>query len=102
MKKNKKYPHGFVGCGKMAEIILRVLLENQRVKPRGVLVSRRNGRELKKIARRLGVDTTTANFEVARSSQIVWLGVKPFQAGEVLGEIKTGLKPGTSIVSMMA
>lgn len=102
MKKNKKYQHGFVGCGKMAGIILRVLLENQRVKPRDVLVSRRNNLELKKIARDLRVVTTIHNSEVTASSQIVWLGVKPFQAREVLDEIKADLKRGTPIVSMLA
>jgi pyrroline-5-carboxylate reductase len=102
MKKNKIYQHGFIGCGKMGQIILQALLKNQRVKACDVLVSRRNKAELKKIRARFKVSTTEKNISVAQSSRILWLGIKPLQAEAVLKEIAPHLRPGTAIVSMMA
>jgi pyrroline-5-carboxylate reductase len=102
MSKNQIYQMGFIGCGKMAQIILSAGLKTRRFKSNEVVVSRRNISELKKIRRQWRVSTTTDNTEVARSSRIIWLGIKPFQAQTVLEEIATALRPGAIIVSMMA
>jgi pyrroline-5-carboxylate reductase len=102
MNKNKVYRHGFIGCGKMAQILLGSLLHNRRVKPADVLVSRRSVAELKKIRGRFKVSTTEKNFQVAQGSRILWLGIKPFQAQMVLKEIAAVLRPGAIVISMMA
>lgn len=102
MKKQKKIQHGFIGCGKMAQVILQALLKHRRTRPDQIIVSRRNVRELRKIRRRFKVTVTADNSKVAEKAPVIWLGIKPFQAKEVLKQIAPALDRRTMIVSMMA
>ena len=102
MKKNKKFKLGFLGIGRMAEILLRAMLKSKAIKASEVLVSRNSQSALKKIARELKVHTTQDNCEIAQQCEQIWLGIKPFQAGKVLSEIKPYLTKDQTLVSMMA
>lgn len=93
---------GFLGIGRMAEVILRALLDKKILNSSQVRVSRQNPRELQRISRQLKVKTTTDNRELVRLSQVIWLGVKPYQAKEVLRQIAPHLSHDTIIISMMA
>ena len=86
----------------MAQVILHSLLEDGHVSPRQVIVSRNNRTALKNIKKKYKVVTTTDNREVAGNCQYLWLGVKPFQAVEVLNKIGCFLGPKTLIITMMA
>jgi pyrroline-5-carboxylate reductase len=99
---SKVYTHGFIGCGKMAQIILQAMLKHQRAIRGQVAVSRRNLPELKKLRRQFGVSATNKNTTISQNSRIIWLGIKPFQAKTVLAEIADLLRPGSVVVSMMA
>lgn len=96
------YQHGFLGIGKMAGLILAALLENKLTRPAQVLVSRRDTKALQKVSRQWGVKTTQDNKHLANSCHFLWLGTKPFQAADILQEIKPQLKPETIVLSMMA
>jgi pyrroline-5-carboxylate reductase len=103
MKKSKTpAQHGFIGCGRMAEIILSAMLSAKIVAPARVIVSRRSAAALKRIKSRLKVKTTTDNREAAAKVSMVWIGVKPAQAETVLKEIRPVIGPKTTVVSMMA
>lgn len=101
MRKSNRM-HGFLGMGKMAEILLRQLLQTKRIRPNQILVSRRNVRELGRISRKLKISATSDNSLLVRRCRFLWIGVKPFQAAEVFEEIRAQLRPGTIILSMMA
>ncbi len=102
MKKNKKYKLGFLGIGRMAEILLRAILKSKSIKPSEILVSRNSQAALKKIARELKVHTTTDNRDIAQYCEQIWLGTKPYQAAAVLKEIAPYLTQEQTLVSMMA
>jgi len=103
MKKSKKeFRFGFIGIGRMAELILRGMLQAETVRPDQVLVSRTSQAALNKISRELKVSVTSDNREVARACPILWIGVKPFQAKTVLSEIAPDLKAPSTVISMMA
>lgn len=97
-----KFAHGFLGLGNMAQVILEALLENKLVKPKQVWVSRRSAKALKEISQQLKVKTTQDNQQLATSCRYLWLGIKPFQAKEVLKTIRPHLNPNTIVLSMMA
>ncbi len=102
MKTSKlKYDHGFIGIGKMGQVILQGLLKSKLVSPKKILVSRRSSSELKKL-KTFKVATTHDNREVAQRCRWLWLGIKPFQSQEVLAEIAPQLQKGTILISMMA
>jgi pyrroline-5-carboxylate reductase len=103
MKKNSsRYRHGFLGAGKMAQALLKGLLQSGLAKPRDILVSRKSKSELTRLGRELKVATTQDNRELAASCRWIWLGIKPFQAKEVLAEIAPHLKKDSLVLSMLA
>ncbi len=103
MKKNlHRYRHGFLGAGKMAQALLQGLLHSGLAKPHEILVSRKSKPELARLKRELKVATTADNRELAASCRWIWLGIKPFQAKEVLAEISPYLKKDAVILSMLA
>jgi len=102
MKAAHSTRHGFLGIGRMAEVILRALLKAGILRPHQVMVSRQSAEELRKIARNLRVSPASHNSKLAASSQVVWLGIKPYQAAAVLKEIAPHLPKDATILSMMA
>ncbi len=86
----------------MAQIILRAMLTSRQAHPREILVSDKNPLTLKKLVRELGVFATHFNPELARHCEIIWVGLKPYQAREVLKEIRPHLRPNGTVLSMMA
>ncbi|HEX5032864.1 MAG TPA: pyrroline-5-carboxylate reductase [bacterium] len=103
MKKNpSRYRHGFLGAGKMAQALLKGLLKSGLARPQDVLVSRKSKAELARLGRELKVATTADNLELAAGCRWIWLGIKPFQAREVLAEIAPALPKDAVLLSMLA
>lgn len=102
MQKAKTYRFGFVGLGRMAQILLRNMLERGLAQPHEVIVSRRSGAVLKKITRDFGVATSQDNRAVATHADMLWLGVKPYQARDLCREISPCLKKTSIVFSIMA
>ncbi len=100
-RKPKSYRFGFIGLGRMAEAMLRGLLSSGLASPGEILASRTSAAALRKLAQRHKIAVTADNREVARRCQMVWIGVKPYQAGAVLNEIRSSLNPRATILSMM-
>lgn len=103
MKKNLPiYRHGFLGAGKMAQALLQGMLDSGLAKPHQILVSRKSAPELARLKRELKVATTRDNRELAASCRWIWLGIKPFQAKDVLAEIAPYIKKDAVVLSMLA
>ena len=93
---------GFIGCGNMAQAMLKGILAEGLYKPEEIIVSRRSEEELKRIRDELGVHTTTDNKEVAAKSDILVLAVKPYMFEEVIPEIRDFVGEETLVISIAA
>ncbi len=93
---------GFIGYGNMAEAIVKGILKSNLVKPKDIIVSRRNTEKLKEAQEKLGICITDDNREVARRSQIIILAVKPQMLSDVIKQIKEDVTEDKLIVSIAA
>lgn len=93
---------GFIGCGNMAQAMLKGILGKGLYEPEDIIVSRRNDEALAQLHRELGVQTTTDNLEVAKKADILILAVKPFQFADVIPPLAACIKEGTLVISIAA
>lgn len=96
------YRVGFLGAGNMARALVKALLEAQRATPDQILASDINEERLETIAKRFGIHTTLDNGQLVRSSDILFLSVKPQVVDKVLPTIALHLRPETLIISIVA
>lgn len=93
---------GMIGCGNMAQAMLKGILTKGLYESSQVIVSRRNIEALQQIEKELSVRTTTDNAEVARQADVLILAVKPAQFAEVIPEIRDVVKEDILIISIAA
>ena len=93
---------GFIGCGNMAQAMIRGILGKNLYQSNEIIVSRRNEEELAAIQKELSVGTTTSNKEVAEKADILVLAVKPFQFETVIGEIRDSVREDVLVISIAA
>jgi pyrroline-5-carboxylate reductase len=93
---------GFIGCGNMAQAMLKGILLKGIYKKDEIIVSRRNAGELKKIQDELGIQVTVDNREVAKKADVLVLAVKPYQFEKVIPEISKFVREDTLIISIAA
>lgn len=93
---------GFVGCGNMAQAMLKGILEKGLYAPEEIVVSRRSREALEEIKKQFAVTVTADNKKVAREADILILAVKPFQFETVIREIRNDIKEEALILSIAA
>lgn len=93
---------GFIGCGNMAQAMLKGVLEKGLYTCRDIIVSRRNQEALDRIQNEFSVQVTTDNREVAECADVLVLAVKPFQFETVIAEIRDFVKPDALVISIAA
>ena len=93
---------GFIGCGNMAQAMLKGILQKGLYQKDQIIVSRRNEEALAQIHRQLGVETTTDNRKVAEKADVLVLAVKPFQFESVIREIVEFVNMNTVVISIAA
>ena len=93
---------GFVGCGNMAQAMLKGILSKGLYAKEDILVSRRNEEALQNIQKEFGVNVTTDNAEVAKQADVLILAVKPFQFETVISEIRNEVSENTLVISIAA
>lgn len=93
---------GFVGCGNMAQAMLKGILGKGLYRGEDIIVSRRNEDALAKIKETLSVNVTTDNKLVAEKADILVLAVKPFQFETVIREIGDVVKDDVLVISIAA
>jgi len=93
---------GFIGAGNMAEALIRGLLQGGVVTPDHITASAPRPERLAELAAQYKIATTTDNGQVARSSQILVLSIKPQILEKVVREVASAIAPGTLVVSVAA
>lgn len=93
---------GFIGCGNMAQAMLKGILAKGLYRKDEIVVSRRSADALQKIGEELGVHTTTDNKKVAAQADILVLAIKPYQFAGVIPEIASEIKKDAVIISIAA
>lgn len=84
-KMNKKI--GFIGCGNMAKAMITSIIKAELVAPQSVFASDGYQPSLDDAKARLGINTTMDNKEVVKSSDVIFLAVKPNIYDAVMQEI---------------
>ena len=97
---NKKI--GFIGIGNMGYSILKGIVKSGKVSPENIIVSAKSKKTLDKAKEDLNIKGTLSNKDLAKKSDIIFLGVKPNIHSYILKEIKDGIKEDAIIVSMAA
>lgn len=97
---NKKI--GFIGAGKMAEALIKALLEKKVVSSSSILASDVSSQRLNLLKKQTKIKTTKNNNEVVKKSDIVFLAVKPQNMQNVLAEIKKAVSKNQIIISIAA
>lgn len=91
---------GFIGCGNMASAMISGILKKGIVEKGDIIASNTTEASSARTKEKLGIRTTTDNLEVVRSSDIVFLAVKPYLYATVLSQVKEALSPEQIVVSM--
>lgn len=93
---------GFIGVGNMGGAVLKGLLKGKKIRKDNVYVRNSSDESTKRIADKYGVLAGDGIEEVAKKSDIIVIGVKPYLVGNVLKTIREHIKEDTVIVSMAA
>ena len=91
---------GFIGCGNMATAIAKGIISKGIVTPENIYGSNHTLASTQRVARELGINTTTNNLEVVAQADIVFLSVKPQQFDAVIDQIKNEVRPAQIVVTM--
>lgn len=99
---NKNYKIGFIGCGKMASAIIKGVISSGFAPAENIKGAEINTEVANGAAERLGITVITDNKELVKTSDVVFVAVKPNLAGEILEEIKSEISDDKLLVSIMA
>jgi pyrroline-5-carboxylate reductase len=91
-----------LGAGKMGGILLQAFLKENLFAPSQIHATVGHAERALALSTQWGVDVTTNNLEAVRQSDLILLGVKPFQVPELMAEIRPALSPAKTIVSFAA
>lgn len=97
---NKKL--GFIGCGKMAQAMIKGLIASGMIPSKQIMVSAKTDTTLTLVKEKYSVQTANDNSVVARWSDILFLAVKPEIHREVIQEIKQEIAEHTIIITVAA
>lgn len=89
---------GFVGSGKMAQALIKCLMQ----KSYSIIAGDKNKEKLEHLKKEFSVNTTQDNKEVVNNSDIIFICVKPQDIEELLTEIKADIKEKHLVVSIAA
>ena len=93
---------GFIGLGNMAEAMIGGMLQKGAMRPENVIGSARTAATCERMAEKYGITAHPSNVKVAKQADILFLAVKPQFFPEVIGEIRSDVRPETVIVSIAA
>jgi len=91
-----------LGAGKMGGILLQAFLKENLFAPGQIHATVGHADRAVALSTQWGVDVTTNNLEAARQSDLILLGVKPFQVPDLMAEIRPALTPAKTLVSFAA
>ncbi len=91
-----------LGAGKMGGILLQAFLKQNLFAAGQIHATVAHAERAVALSTQWGVDVSTDNLEAARQSDLILLGVKPFQVPDLIAQIKPALTPAKTIVSFAA
>ena len=91
-----------LGAGKMGGILLQAFLKQNLFAPGQIHATVAHEERALALGAQWGVDVSTNNLEAARQSDLILIGVKPFQVPDLIAEIKPALAPNKTLVSFAA
>jgi pyrroline-5-carboxylate reductase len=91
-----------LGAGKMGGILLQAFLKQNLFAADQIHATVAHSERALALNAQWGVDVTTDNLEAARQSDLILLGVKPFQVPDLIAEIRPALTPSKTLVSFAA
>jgi len=91
-----------LGAGKMGGILLQAFLKENLFAADKIRATVGHAERALALSTQWGVDVSTNNLEAVRQSDLILVGVKPFQVPELMAEIKPALTPAKAIVSFAA
>jgi pyrroline-5-carboxylate reductase len=91
-----------LGAGKMGGILLQAFLKQNLFAPDQIHATVAHAERAIALSTQWGVDVGTDNLEAARQSDLILLGVKPFQVPELVEQIRPALTTGKTLVSFAA
>ena len=91
-----------LGAGKMGGILLQAFLDSGLFSPQQIVATVAHEGRAKALSLQYGVAVTTDNPAAVTGADVVLLGVKPQQMGDVVQHIAGALKPGALLLSVAA
>jgi pyrroline-5-carboxylate reductase len=91
-----------LGAGKMGGILLQAFLKQNLFAPEQIHATVGHAERALALSTQWGVDVTTNNLEAARQSDLILLGVKPFQVAALVEEIRPALTTAKTLISFAA
>ena len=91
-----------LGAGKIGGILLQAFLKQNLFAPSQIHATVGHADRALALSTQWGVDVTTNNLEAVRQSDLILLGVKPFQVPDLVAEIRPGLTPAKTLISFAA
>jgi pyrroline-5-carboxylate reductase len=91
-----------LGAGKMGGILLQAFLKENLFAADRIHATVGHAERALALSTQWGVDVSTNNLEAVRQSDLIMVGVKPFQVPDLIAEIKPALSPVKTIVSFAA
>jgi pyrroline-5-carboxylate reductase len=91
-----------LGAGKMGGILLQAFLRSGLFAREQLVATVAHEARARKLARAWGVSVTTANKKAVTGADVVLLGVKPQQMGDVVRGVAKSLQPGALLISFAA
>jgi len=101
MKLKQKVRIGFIGAGNMAEAIISAIIKSGIPSGR-IIASDVNSKRLNYIRKKYKIKSSLDNSDTVKSSDVIFLAVKPFQVKEVLEKIKDYFNGQKLVVSIAA
>lgn len=93
---------GFIGAGNMGSAIVGGVIRAGIFSAENIIVSDAYQPMLDKIKQTHGVNITNSNLEVASSSDVIFLAIKPNIYEPVIKEIREKVKPGAIVITIAA
>jgi pyrroline-5-carboxylate reductase len=91
-----------LGAGKMGGILLQAFLKQNLFAPDQIRATVGHAERAIALSTQWGVDVSTDNLEAARQSDLILIGVKPFQVPDLIAQIRPALTPAKTLVSFAA
>jgi pyrroline-5-carboxylate reductase len=91
-----------LGAGKIGGILLQAFLKENLFAPSQIHATVGHADRALALSTQWGVDVTTNNLEAVRQSDLILLGVKPFQVPDLVAEIRPALTKDKTLISFAA